>query len=141
MTHSSLRPYQGAILLVLLTVFCGACNRGAPPAANSSSPSSSSSMKTSSPQTASAIKHYPFKGKIVSVDTKSGNANIDGEDVPGFMGAMTMVYDIHPASDLQKIHPGDSISAELVVDNSGDVEKYWLENITITRLPKALKRY
>jgi Cu/Ag efflux protein CusF len=107
-------------------VFCGACNRSAPTDVNSSSPSSSSSTQTSS-----AVKHYPFKGKIVSVDTKAGNANIDGEDIPGFMGAMTMLYQIRPVSDLQKLHAGDSISGDLVVDNSGDVEKYWLEKVTI----------
>lgn len=77
------------------------------------------------------IKHYAFKGKIISIDTKSGNANIDGEDIPGFMGAMTMQYEIRPATDLQKLHAGDSIGGDLVVDNSGDVEKYWLEKVVV----------
>jgi protein SCO1 len=125
MTRSLLPPYKSAILLVLLMLFCGACNRSAPSSANSSSASSSS-------QSSAAIKHYPFKGKIVAVDAKSSEANIDGDDVPGFMGAMTMQYEIRPASDLQKLHPGDSISADLVVDNSGDIEKYWLEKVTVT---------
>ena len=124
MTHSLLRSCQSAVLLGLLTMFC-ACNRSAP------GPSSSSSA-SSSAQSSSAIKHYPFKGKIVAVDTNAGNANIDGEDIPGFMGAMTMQYEIRPSSDLQKLHPGDSISADLVVDNSGDVEKYWLEKVSAT---------
>lgn len=127
MIPSQLRPYQSALLVCLLIVFCGACNRSAPSSSNSSSPSASSSAQASS-----AIKHYAFKGKIVSIDTKSGNANIEGEDIPGFMGAMTMLYQIRPVSDLQKLHPGDSISANLVVDNSGDIEKYWLENATVT---------
>jgi Cu/Ag efflux protein CusF len=73
-----------------------------------------------------------FKGKIISLDPKAGTASVDGEDIPGFMGAMTMLYEIHPASDLQKLHAGDSIRADLVVDNSGDVEKYWLENVIVT---------
>ena len=124
MTRSLLLPYKSAILLVLLTVFCVACNRSAPSSANSSSASSSA-------QTSAAIKHNAFKGKIVAIDTKSDNANIDGEDIPGFMGAMTMQYEIRPASDLQKLHAGDSISADLVVDNSGDIEKYWLEKIVV----------
>lgn len=47
------------------------------------------------------------------------------------MGAMTMLYPIKPVSDLQKLHAGDSISADLVVDNSGDIEKYWLEKIVV----------
>ncbi|HEY1800759.1 MAG TPA: copper-binding protein [Terriglobales bacterium] len=128
-----LRPYQSALLLCLLTVFYAACNHSAPTSNNSSSPSSSSST-----QTASAIKHYSFKGKIVAIDTKSGNANIDGDDIPGFMGAMTMQYEIRPISDLQKLHPGDSISADLLVDNSGDVEKYWLENVTVA--PAAMPK-
>lgn len=126
-----LRPYHSALLVCVLMMFCGACNRNAPTPANS--------LSSSSPaQTASAIKHYSFKGKIVAIDTKSGNANIDGEDIPGFMGAMTMQYEIRPVSDLQKLHPGDSISANLVVDNSGDIEKYWLENVTVT--PAAMPK-
>src|SRR6185312_2607443 len=130
MTPSQLRPYQSALLVCLLLVFCGACNRSGSSTANSSSPSASSSSSSTAPSS-SAIKHYAFKGKIVGIDTKAGNANIDGEDVPGFMGAMTMVYDIHPVSDLQKLHSGDSISGDLVVDNSGDIEKYWLEKDAI----------
>jgi protein SCO1 len=126
MPHSLLRRYQSALLIFVLMVFCAACNRSAPTSGNSSSASSSSSSQNSA-----AIKHYSFKGKIVSIDTKSGNANIDGDDIPGFMGAMTMLYPIKPVSDLQKLHPGDSISADLVVDNSGDVEKYWLEKIVV----------
>lgn len=131
MTPVQYRHYQSALLVCLLLVFCAACNHSGSSSANSTSANSSAPASSSAMQASSAIKHYAFKGKIVSVDMKSNNANIDGEDIPGFMGAMTMVYDIRPASDLQKLHAGDSISGDLVVDNSGDVEKYWLEKVVV----------
>ena len=66
------------------------------------------------------------------VDTASKSASIDGEDIPGFMSAMTMSYNIRPESDLQKLHTGDSIQADVVVDNSdSNNEKYWLEHVVV----------
>lgn len=113
-----LRTFFVACLLCVLLAFA-ACNRGAVPA-------SSSSSENSKP---TALKRYSFKGKIVSIDSQSNSATIDGEDIAGFMSAMTMAYEIRPASDLQKLHAGDSITADVVVDNGGDVAKYWLENV------------
>jgi protein SCO1/2 len=94
---------------------------------------------------APATKRYPFTGRVVSVDSQEHAAVIDGDDVPGFMGAMAMTYKIKPASDLGKIKPGDSISAEIVMvqprseseaqseAKSQDVEdEYWIENVKVT---------
>jgi protein SCO1 len=116
MNHFRLRLFLSALLLCGLTVFSIACKRSA------SAPAASS-------QNSAAVKRYHFQGKIVSVDAQAGTAEVDGDEIPGFMGAMTMSYEIRPRSDLQKLHAGDVITADVVVDNSGEVEKYWLENV------------
>ena len=96
---------------LLVTMF--ACNNGA-------NQSSATSQSTST-------KRYHLKGKVVSIDKRANMANIDGEDVPGFMGAMTMPYLVKPASELDKLAPGDAITADIVVH--GDAS--WLENIAV----------
>jgi Cu/Ag efflux protein CusF len=79
-------------------------------------------------QTSSAAKRYHLKGKVVSVDSKSKMANIDSEAIPDFMDAMIMPYVVKPESELDKLKPGDSITADVVVQD----EKAWLENIAVT---------
>jgi len=109
-----------AALLVATTALSAACHRTKP----------------------QATKRYPFTGRVVSVDPNSGSAVIDGDTVKDFMLAMTMTYKIKPASTLQQLAPGDSISAEVVVvesdANRQDVEPdYWLENVKVTAHAQA----
>jgi protein SCO1 len=73
-------------------------------------------------------KHYHLKGKIVSIDKQGKMLNVDSEAIPGFMDAMTMPYKVKPESELDKLHPGDVITADLLVQDEGA----WLENITVT---------
>jgi protein SCO1 len=75
-----------------------------------------------------SIKRYHLKGKVVSVDPKSKMANIDSEAIPDFMDAMTMPYQVKPEGELDKMKPGDAITADVVVQD----EKAWLENIVVT---------
>jgi protein SCO1 len=83
-----------------------------------------------------AAKRYQLKGKIVSIDKPSKMAIIDGEAVPGFMDAMTMPYPVKPESELDKLSPGDMITADVVVQNDNG----WLENIVVTRHAGAAEK-
>lgn len=74
------------------------------------------------------VKRYHLRGKIVSIDKRANLANIDGEEIPGFMGAMTMPYVVKPASELDKLAPGDAITADVAVQD----ENSWIENVTVT---------
>jgi Cu/Ag efflux protein CusF len=78
--------------------------------------------------TASAAKRYHLKGKVVSIDKQSKMLNVDGEDIPNFMPAMTMPYEVKPEAELDKLKPGDAITADVVVQD----DKGWLENIAVT---------
>lgn len=93
---------------------------------------------------APATKRYPFTGRVVSVDTQSKSAIIDGDAIPGFMDAMAMPYTVKPASTLNQLAMGDSISAEVVVvqtdSKSQDaVPEYWIENVKVTGHSEAAK--
>jgi protein SCO1/2 len=83
-----------------------------------------------------AAKRYPFTGRVVSVDIQGQSAVIDGDNVPGFMDAMAMSYKVKPAAILDRLIPGDSISAEVVViqpaANEDAPPDYWLENVNVT---------
>jgi len=83
----------------------------------------------------SSPKRYHFTGQIMSIDMQNQSAVINGDDIPGFMGAMTMSYRIKPASMLGHLTAGDLISADVVVAepaNSEGPSDYWLENVKVT---------
>jgi len=91
-------------------------------------------LTSSCHRSAPATKRYPFTGRVISIDTQSHSALIDGSAIPGFMDAMAMSYKIKPDSTLNHLLPGDSISAEVVSqpeDENGRSD-YWLENVKVT---------
>ncbi len=74
-------------------------------------------------------KHYTLTGRIVAKSLSAGQLSVDGEDIPGFMPAMTMPYPVKDTQGLADVEPGDRITANVVVRNN---DEYWLERITIT---------
>jgi protein SCO1 len=86
-----------------------------------------------------AVKRYPFTGRVLSIDASDQSAVIYGDSVPGFMDAMAMAYKIKPPSVLTQLAPGDSISAEVVVQPGGNagLPDYWLENVKVTAHAKT----
>ncbi|MGH9758429.1 MAG: copper-binding protein [Candidatus Acidiferrales bacterium] len=78
-------------------------------------------------------KKYPLKGTITSVNVQGGYVVVDGEAIPGMMGAMKMPYVIRDPKELEKLSAGDTISADIAVTNDGDA----LENIVVTGKKEA----
>jgi len=60
-------------------------------------------------------RHYQIEAKVVAIDSQRKQLIIDHGDIPGFMPAMTMSYSIAKSSEVAGLHPGDKISADLVV--------------------------
>jgi|SRR5579862_9414655 len=58
-------------------------------------------------------KEFPFKGKVENVDAKAKRLSVNGENVPGWMGAMTMSYTVDKAEVLAKLKVGDEITAKV----------------------------
>lgn len=67
----------------------------------------------------SSAKTYKLRGKVVSTDAATGDVTLDHEAIPGFMDAMTMPYKLKDANVLSELHPGDVITADLVVSQQG----------------------
>jgi len=107
---------SSALLCALLLV---SCNKSSKPAAEN--------------PTGPEVKRYPLKGKVVSLDVKIGEANVDAEAIPGFMDAMVMPYKVKDPGQFAQLAVGDAITADVVVQG----DSYWLENVKITKASGA----
>lgn len=58
-------------------------------------------------------KTFSVRGKVISTDTT--HVTLDHEAVPGFMEAMTMPYKLKDPGVVSELHPGDLITARIVV--------------------------
>ena len=61
---------------------------------------------------------YQLKGIVVSSDAAKGEVAIDGEAIPGLMGAMTMPYKLAQPGVAAELHPGDHVIARLRITSS-----------------------
>jgi Cu/Ag efflux protein CusF len=61
-------------------------------------------------QPAQKVAHQ-FKGKVEAVDVAGRKLTVNGENVEGWMGAMTMIYMPDKDDVLTKVKPGDEITA------------------------------
>jgi protein SCO1/2 len=64
---------------------------------------------------AANFKVYHLRGKVVSANPATGEAMIDSEAIPGYMDAMTMPYKLKDPGILSELHPGDTITADVLV--------------------------
>ncbi|HXQ26345.1 MAG TPA: SCO family protein [Candidatus Acidoferrales bacterium] len=87
------------------------------------------SNKASPPAAQEQAKRYHLVGTVVSIDLQQNSLNVDGQEIPGFMAAMTMPYPVRDAKALASLGPGDEITADVVVTDSGA----YLENIVVTK--------
>jgi Cu/Ag efflux protein CusF len=59
-------------------------------------------------------KEHQFKGKVEKIDAKANTMSVAGENVPGWMGPMTMTYKVDkPADAITKVKVGDQITAKV----------------------------
>src|SRR5580658_7241978 len=87
-----------------------------------------SGCKKSQPVAQQPAKRYHLVGKIVSIDKDQASVMVDGQEIVGFMAAMTMPYSVRDTKLLTPLTPGDEITADVVVEDSGA----YLENIVVT---------
>jgi protein SCO1 len=62
-------------------------------------------------QAAPGKKSFTFHGKVEAVDDGSKSLKVNGEEVKGWMGAMTMDYKVDDPAVLKKVKAGDQIMA------------------------------
>ncbi len=73
------------------------------------------------------LERYRLTGKVVSVDVNGRRAVIDHQAIPQFMAAMTMSYPVRDRRALERLVPGEKITADVVVT----ADSLWLEHIAI----------
>ena len=66
------------------------------------------------------FKSYPLRGKIVATNAATGEVTIDHQAIPGFMDAMTMPYKLRDTRILSELHPGDLVTADVLVSQTAD---------------------
>jgi protein SCO1/2 len=107
--------HVGIALIIGLTIGLTGCRQTASSASHS----------------ASQQKTFTIRGKVVA--TSGTHVTLDGEDVPGFMEAMTMDYKLADPSVTSELHPGDRITARVLADRTsdGDYTNVRLDNIVV----------
>lgn len=113
--------WRAVVCLVLIAMVAEGCKQSGGGAANGPAAA------------AGELKTFPIRGKIVSVDAAKGSVMLDHEAVPGFMEAMTMSYKLKDPTVASELHPGDRITATLLVHKTADgFEDPKLDQIVVT---------
>ena len=69
-------------------------------------------------------RHYAIQAEVVSTDAPHKLLTVKHGEIPGLMSAMTMTYMVAEPRQIEKLQPGDKISADLVASESkGRLEK------------------
>jgi protein SCO1 len=68
----------------------------------------------------SSYKVYKLRGKVVGTNPATGEVTLNHEAIPNFMEAMTMPYKLKDPSILSELHPGDVITADVLVSQGAD---------------------
>jgi Cu/Ag efflux protein CusF len=74
---------------------------------------------------------YQMRGEVIKVDPSAQLATIKGEEIQGWMPAMTMEYPIKEKQEFQKLKVGEQIQAKVLVQGTD----YWLA--TVSEAPAA----
>ena len=93
----------------------------------------------SQPSANQAYKVYHLRGKVVATDAAKGEVTLNHEAIPGLMDAMTMPYKLKDASVLGTLHPGDVITADVLVSSDPNAD-YLLDHIVVVAQPKPGSR-
>jgi protein SCO1/2 len=76
------------------------------------------------------FKIYKLRGKVMSTNPATGEVSISNEDIPGFMEPMIMPYKLKNPGIISDIHPGDVLTADLFISQSGGPNDY-IDHIVI----------
>jgi protein SCO1/2 len=67
---------------------------------------------------------FQVKGIVISVRPKEKAVEIKHEEIPGYMPAMTMPFDVRDTNELAGLEPGDSVAFRMIVtDTEGWIDR------------------
>ena len=76
-----------------------------------------------------SAKRYQLAGKVIAIDGSKKQIVVSHAEIPGYMPAMVMPFQIKETAQLESLAKGDEITAMLVVDGGNS----WLEELRIVR--------
>ena len=85
-------------------------------------------------QCGGSSRRYPLEGKIIAVDQSKQQLVVSHAEIPGYMPAMVMPFQIKDAKAFSGLRKGDEITATLVVTGG----ESWLEDVHVTRRDNAV---
>ncbi len=114
-----MRFYSGfmAVLLASAVVAVSGCHSAPAPA------------NTSATSAKNGVKQYHIRGMVISTDTANGVVTVNTEAIPGFMPPMIMPYKLENPGVASGLHPGDTITAELLASKDSD----FLDQVVIVK--------
>ena len=71
---------------------------------------------------ADAAKTYHVRGVVAVADAAHNELTLKADEIPGFMAPMTMSYPLADTAAFSELHPGDLITAALVVNAHDDTD-------------------
>jgi len=71
------------------------------------------------------IKKYPMHGQVAGLDPAEHVATIKHDEIPGFMGAMTMGYSIKDPAEFGKLKVGETFNGTVYVQG----DELWVGDI------------
>ena len=100
------------VLLTVLSLLAllSACGPGASDAVEESSPPPSSETTA---EASSELTYYDAVGTITAIH--ENHVSIDHDEIPGFMNAMTMNFEVKDPSLLQNLEPGMDVRFRVAV--------------------------
>src|SRR5205823_13413443 len=82
---------------------------------------------------------FQVKGVVMAVKPETKEITIKHEEVPGYMEAMTMPFDVKSTNELAGIAPGDAVSFRMIVtDTEGWIDQIKKIGTAPTNNPAAL---
>ena len=78
---------------------------------------------------------YEVKGYVERVENDGARVIVDHEEIPGFMHAMVMAFDVKTPAEAAKLAPGDQIQFTLAQEN----KLFVISNIRKTGQTRAAK--
>jgi protein SCO1/2 len=129
---SRVRRTSFGLAAALVLGACPACNRqeGGGPAPSASTPNPDPDVAPAGKKLGRATKDYKLVGVVKGLDKESKQVRIRHEEIPGFMGAMTMPFTVNDPQVLATLKVGDMVEGRLrVEEENGMVADYELSGL------------
>src|SRR6266481_5190776 len=70
-------------------------------------------------------KIFEVKGVVIAVKPREKSIEIKHEEIPGYMPAMTMPFEVRNTNELAGLQPGDAVSFRMIVTEKDG----WIDQI------------